>query len=68
MTIVKISSKYKIVIPKEIRKAMGLTAGEKACIFQYDDRIEFIPLKSPEKMRGFLKGIDAAVERDQDRP
>jgi len=67
VNVVKISSKYQIVIPKEIRKTMGLKAGEKVFIFQYNDRIEFIPLKSLKKMRGFLKGIDTAVARDQDR-
>ena len=34
---------------------------------QYLDRVEFIPVRSPRAMRGFLKGINTAVPRDKDR-
>jgi AbrB family looped-hinge helix DNA binding protein len=62
-----ISPKFQVVIPKEIREKMGLKAGTKVQVLQYEDRIEFIPLKSMKSLRGFLKGIHADVERDKDR-
>jgi hypothetical protein len=33
----------------------------------YDNRIEMIPVKPAQEMRGFLKGIDTEVEREPDR-
>jgi AbrB family looped-hinge helix DNA binding protein len=67
MPIVTISPKFQIVIPKEIREPMGLKAGEKARMISYGDRIEVIPVKKIRDMRGFLKGIDTTVEREEDR-
>lgn len=68
MTEVTISPKYQVVIPKEIREAMGLTAGQKVQVLTFGDRIELIPLKPISSLKGILKGIDTHVEREQDRP
>lgn len=35
--------------------------------FQYEDRIELIPIRPTREMRGFLKGIDTTIERELDR-
>jgi len=67
METVTISPKYQIVIPKEIRKALGIRPGEKVHVLQYENRIEYIPVKEMKKMRGFLKGIDTTVKREKDR-
>jgi AbrB family looped-hinge helix DNA binding protein len=67
MTTVTVSPKYQIVIPRKVRESMGIQPGEKIRVFQYGDRIEFIPVRRMRAMRGFLKGIDTAVERDEDR-
>lgn len=67
MTTVKISPKYQVVIPKEIRKNMNLRPGQKLQILQLGDRIEFILHKSIKDARGFLKGIDTNIEREGDR-
>ena len=67
MTVVTVSPKFQVVIPQAIRKALGLEPGQKVQAIQYDTRIEFIPVKSPRSMRGFLKGIDTRVKRDPDR-
>lgn len=34
--------------------------------FKNKNRIELIPIQSPREMRGFLKGIDTAIERESD--
>lgn len=67
MNTVTISPKYQIVIPKEIRELLHLLPGEQLQVFSYQNRLEFIPVKDIKKMRGFLKGIDTKIERNQDR-
>lgn len=67
MATVTISPKYQVVIPKEIREKLGLTPGQKIQTIVFEDRIELIPVRPIKKMKGFLKGIDTRVPRDDDR-
>jgi len=67
MDFVKISSKYQLVIPRKIRKSLGIKPGELIKIITYNGRIELIPIGPIEKLNGFLKGIDTKIERDEDR-
>jgi len=67
MTSVTVSSKFQIVIPKDVREAMGIVSGQKIQMLTYRNRIELIPIKPMKRMKGFLKGIDTEVERDKDR-
>ena len=67
MAAVTVSPKFQVVIPKEIRKKLGLSPGQRIQMVVYGDRIELIPVKSVKRMRGFLKGIDTRVPREKDR-
>ena len=67
MAVVTVSPKFQVVIPREIREALGLEAGQKVQLLQYQNRVEFIPVQRMRKMRGFLKGLDTTVTRDTDR-
>lgn len=67
MTEVKISPKYQVVIPKEIRKELELKPGQTIQVIARSDRIEMIPVRNMREMRGFLAGIDTTVKRDPDR-
>ncbi len=67
MTTVTISTKYQVVIPKEIRDKIQITPGQKFQMIQIDNRIELIPIKDIKKSRGFLKGMDTNIEREADR-
>lgn len=67
MTAVTISPKYQVVIPKEIRDKLQLAPGQKVQAIAYENRIELIPVRPVNEMRGFLAGIDTEVERDSDR-
>ena len=67
MSIVTLSPKFQVVIPQRIRETLGLKPGQKVEAIQYLDRIEFIPVRSPRAMRGFLKGINTTVPRNKDR-
>jgi AbrB family looped-hinge helix DNA binding protein len=64
---VKVSPKFQVVIPKTVREAMGLKAGQKLIVFRFEDRIEMIPAEPVKKLRGFARGIDTSVPRDEDR-
>ena len=68
METVTISPKYQVVIPKTIRRKLGLYPGQKVHAIAYEGRIEFILVRPVRKMRGFLKGLDPRVDRDDDRP
>jgi AbrB family looped-hinge helix DNA binding protein len=67
MDIVTISPKFQVVIPREIRERLGLEPGQKVQALAYENRIEFIPVRSLRSMRGFLQGIDTIVHREKDR-
>jgi len=67
MAIVTVSPKFQVVIPREIREALRLEPGQKVQVLQYQNRVEFIPVQPMHRMRGFLKGIDTTVARDEDR-
>ncbi len=67
MATVTISPKFQVVIPKDVRKKLGLTLGQKIETIVFEDRIELIPVKPVKKLRGFLKGIDTNIDRESDR-
>ncbi|HEC28237.1 MAG TPA: AbrB/MazE/SpoVT family DNA-binding domain-containing protein [Gammaproteobacteria bacterium] len=67
MRAVTVSPKFQVVIPKEVRDSMGIVSGQKIQMLTYRNRIELIPIKPMNKMKGFLKGIDTEVKREKDR-
>lgn len=67
MSTVTVSPKFQVVIPKEIREPMGIHSGQKVQMVQFQNRIELIPIKPINQLRGFLKGIKTDVKRDKDR-
>ena len=67
MAAVTVSPKFQVVIPKDVRKKLGLLPGQRIQVVVYGDRIELIPVRPVKRMRGFLKGIDTRVPRDKDR-
>jgi AbrB family looped-hinge helix DNA binding protein len=67
METVTISPKFQVVIPKGIRERLKLRSGQKVQAILYDDRIELVPVRPAKAMRGFLKGIDTTITREDDR-
>jgi len=65
--LVKVSSKYQVVIPRAIRQALGIEPGQRLHALLCDGRVELVPIRPIKQMRGSLRGIDTAVERDEDR-
>jgi AbrB family looped-hinge helix DNA binding protein len=64
MDVVTISPKYQVVIPRAIRERLGLRPGQQVQAIVHGDRVELIPLRPARALRGFLKGIDTTVVRD----
>lgn len=67
MNTVTVSPKFQVVIPQAIRDALGITVGEKLRVMSYADRLEFIPVRPIKTMRGFLRGMDSRIDREEDR-
>ena len=67
MSTVTVSPKYQVVIPKNVRERMKIRPGEKLEVFDFDGRIELIRPLPMRELRGFLKGIDTDVPREEDR-
>ncbi len=69
METVTISSKYQVVIPREVRKQFNLKPGQKIMFIPYNGtlRVVVVPIK---KARGMLKGIrteNIREESDEER-
>ena len=67
MLSVKVSPKYQVVIPKEIRESLHLIPGQRMQVVQYENRIELIPERDIEELEGFLKGMNTSFKREADR-
>ena len=67
MTVVTISSRYQIVIPRDVRDQLKLRPGQKVQALPFKGRVELIPLEPIEAARGFVRGLDTTVPREGDR-
>ena len=67
MVTVKVSSKYQVVIPREIRELVKITPGIEIEVQAQEGNIILVPVRPMKEMRGFLRGIDTSVEREPDR-
>ena len=61
-----ISSKYQVVIPREIREKFKLKPGQKIMFIPYNKTLRVVIIPSIEKARGLLKGIDTDVQREEE--
>ena len=61
-----VSSKYQVVIPKEIRNQLPLKAGQKLQVILNNGVISLVPDRPLTELRGFLKGMPTDGIRDKD--
>jgi AbrB family looped-hinge helix DNA binding protein len=61
-----ISSKYQVVIPREIREQFGIKPGQKVVFIPYKKTLRVVIVPPIEEAYGFLEGIDTNVERDEE--
>jgi AbrB family looped-hinge helix DNA binding protein len=62
-----ISSKYQIVLPKNVRDVLDLRPGQKLDAMVIDGHIQLIPVPPIRELRGMLAGMDTTVPREPDR-
>ena len=65
MNTVKVSPKYQVVIPREVRSRLSIAAGDRLQVIPVDGRIELIPVPKSSRLRGIARGIDTSVEREK---
>ena len=63
---VTISSKFQVVIPRDVRKQLQLKVGQKLKVVVKGQTINLVPEIPLSEMRGFLKGMDKSRLREED--
>lgn len=66
MDITTLSSKFQVVIPKNIREKMNLSPGQKIVFIPYRNSARMVIVPSAKEAFGSLRGIDTTIERDED--
>ena len=63
-----ISSKYQVVIPREVRKQFGLKPGQRIAFIPFNKVLHVVIVQPIENARGTLKGMDTeGFREDEDR-
>jgi AbrB family looped-hinge helix DNA binding protein len=65
MNTATISTKYQVVIPKEIRNTLKILPGQRVKFICYDNRLEIIPLVDLKELVGIYEGMDTTIEREE---
>jgi AbrB family looped-hinge helix DNA binding protein len=61
----KVSSKYQIVIPKDVRKTADIRVGQEFQVIAKGGQITLVPDKPIASMRGFVRGIKTTGFREK---
>jgi AbrB family looped-hinge helix DNA binding protein len=70
MEAVTISSKYQVVIPREVRKQFNLRPGQKIIFIPYNGTLRVVIVPPIKSARGMFKGMqisDVREEVDEER-
>lgn len=65
MTYTSVSTKYQVVIPKEVRQRMNIKPGQKFIVWEKAGVIYLIPSVRFEQMKGWFEGMDLAEVREE---
>ena len=66
MTVVTISSKYQVVIPRPIREQFNIKPGQKIVFIPYDNTLRVVIVPPIEETRGIFSGIDTDPHREKE--
>ena len=61
-----VSSKFQIVIPKEVRKKLNLEKGQILQVVVRNGVITLVPDRPLAELRGFVKGMESCGLRDKE--
>ena len=62
-----LSSKYQIVIPKEIREASGARPGDVFDVIYLNGTISLVRVPGIDELFGMAPGMDTTMDREEDR-
>lgn len=66
---VTVSSKYQVVIPKEVRRKLKVHPGQKLAVFVKGSSISLVCDRPLESLRGIMRGVEISGLREKkDRP
>jgi len=66
MTTVTVSSKYQVVIPRELRKRLRIHAGQKMHVLDRNGIITLVPDRDIREMEGIFPGLSSEGLRDEE--
>jgi AbrB family looped-hinge helix DNA binding protein len=66
MSTVTISPDYRVELPLDVRQSLHLEPGQELSVISHNGRIAMVPVRPIEEMRGFLKGMNSDVPRDDE--
>jgi AbrB family looped-hinge helix DNA binding protein len=66
VTVVTVSPKYQVVIPKDVRDKLKIRPGQKVEAFAIGSRVELVPVEPIERFRGRFPELPP-FEREPDR-
>ena len=65
MATTTVSPKFQVVIPKEVRKELGVRRGQKFAVVVQRGVIKLVPVQPLRDYRGFARGIPTEGFRDE---
>jgi AbrB family looped-hinge helix DNA binding protein len=66
MEVSTITSKFQVVIPRNIRKRYNVKPGYKAVFIPFENTLRLVFAPPIEQARGMFPGIDTSIERDEE--
>jgi len=66
MSRVTVSSKYRVVIPQEVRERLNIHKGQKMLVLSRRGMVEMVPERPISELKGFVKGISTEDIRDEE--
>ncbi len=61
-----VSSKYQVVIPKDVRERIGLKPGQKLSVIATASGIQLVRVPTLEELRGIARGANAGGLREKE--
>jgi len=65
MDTVKVSPKFQVVIPQEVRERAGIKPGDRMVVLQKGDVIYLVRVGDIKSRKGFAKGVSSKGVRDE---